>query len=126
MAASAPAGLVNTHAHMFQSLTRCIAQDKQLHGWLKTLYPLWAKMTSDDLYVATLLSLAELVMSGATCTSDHLYIFPNDCTLDDTIRAARDIGIRFHAVRGGMSAGISKGGIAPDSCVEDEEDILRD
>lgn len=119
-------GMINTHAHMFQALNRCVAQDKQLYGWLKACYLIWAHMTGDMVYTSTLVCMAEMILTGATCSSDHLYIYPNDVCLDDTIRASRDIGMRFHPVRGGMSAGVSKGGIAPDAVVEHEPDILLD
>jgi cytosine/adenosine deaminase-related metal-dependent hydrolase len=119
-------GLVNTHHHMFQSLTRVIAQDLELFGWLKTLYPIWSQLTGEAIYVSAKLAIAELILSGCTTTSDHLYIYPNDARLDDEIRAAREIGVRFHAARGSMSVGESQGGLPPDAIVEDEEAILRD
>jgi len=119
-------GLVNTHHHMYQSLTRVLAQDDELFGWLKTLYPIWARLTGEMVYVSAKLAMAELILSGCTTSSDHLYIYPNDCRLDDEIRAAQEIGIRFHAARGSMSVGESKGGLPPDSVVEDEDTILRD
>jgi len=90
-------GLVNTHHHLYQSLTRVIAQDADLFTWLKTLYPIWANLTDEAIYVSTITGLAELALSGCTTSSDHLYIYPNDCTLDSQIRAAADIGLRFHA-----------------------------
>lgn len=121
-------GLVNTHHHMYQSLTRAVpaAQDAELFGWLRTLYPLWARLTPDMLAVSTRTAMAELLLSGCTTTSDHLYIFPNGCRLDDTLEAAAAVGMRLHAARGSMSVGESKGGLPPDAVVEDEAAILRD
>ena len=119
-------GLINTHHHLYQSLTRVIAQDADLFTWLRTLYPIWARLTDEAIYVSTLTGLAELALSGCTTSSDHLYVFPNDCTLDSQIRAAQDIGVRFHAARGSMSLGESKGGLPPDSVTEDEAFILQD
>lgn len=119
-------GLVNTHHHMYQSLTRVLAQDAELFGWLKTLYPIWARLTGEAVYVSAKLAMAELMLSGCTTSSDHLYIYPNDVRLDDEIRAAQEIGMRFHAARGSMSLGESKGGLPPDAVVEDEAAILRD
>ena len=119
-------GLINTHHHLYQSLTRVIAQDADLFTWLRTLYPIWALLTDEAIYVSTLTGLAELALSGCTTSSDHLYVFPNDCTLDSQIRAAQDIGVRFHAARGSMSLGESKGGLPPDSVTEDEAFILQD
>jgi 8-oxoguanine deaminase len=121
-------GLVNTHHHMYQSLTRAVpaAQNCELFDWLRVLYLLWAGLTPEMVYVSALTAMAELMLSGCTTASDHLYIFPNGCRLDDEIRAAQEIGLRFHASRGSMSLGQSKGGLPPDSVVEDEEAILRD
>ena len=119
-------GLINTHHHMVQSLTRVIAQDNELFDWLVTLYPIWARLRGKHIYTASRLAMAELMLSGCTTSSDHLYIYPNDSTLDDQIRAAQEIGIRFHAARGAMSVGESKGGLPPDSVVEDEAFILKD
>lgn len=121
-------GLVNTHHHLYQTLTRAVpgGQDALLFGWLKTLYPIWARYTPDDMQVSTQLGLAELALSGCSLSSDHLYLFPNGSRLDDTIHAAAEVGIRFHATRGAMSIGESKGGLPPDSLVEDEAAILND
>lgn len=119
-------GLINTHHHMYQSLTRVLAQDNELFDWLKTLYPIWAQLKSEHVYISAKLAMAELILSGCTTSSDHLYIFPNDVTLEDEIHAAEEMGIRFHAARGGMSLGESKGGLPPDSVVEDEDAILKD
>ena len=121
-------GLINTHHHLYQGLTRVIpaGQNAELFDWLKALYPIWAGLTAEAIYISTLTGLAELMLSGCTTASDHLYIYPNDCRLDDEIEAAQEIGIRFHAMRGSMSLGESKGGLPPDSVVEEEEDILRD
>ncbi len=121
-------GLVNTHHHLYQTLTRAVpaAQDANLFGWLTTLYPIWANLTPEAIRVSTLVGLAELALSGCTTASDHLYIFPNGCRLDDEIEAAQQIGVRFHASRGSMSLGQSQGGLPPDRVVEDEAFILRD
>jgi cytosine/adenosine deaminase-related metal-dependent hydrolase len=119
-------GLVNTHHHMFQSLTRVVAQDRELFGWLKSLYPIWQNIGAQHLYTATRLSMAELMMAGCTTASDHTYIFPNGARLDDQIRAAQELGLRFHAARGAMTLGESAGGLPPDSLVEDEAFVLKD
>ncbi len=119
-------GLINTHHHMYQTLTRVVAQDNELFDWLVTLYPIWSRMTGEHVYISAKLAMAELILSGCTTSSDHLYIFPNDVKLDDEIRAAGEIGMRFHAARGSMSLGESKGGLPPDSVVEEEDAILRD
>lgn len=119
-------GLVNTHHHFCQTLTRCMAQDQHLFGWLTTLYPIWANITPEAVYTATKTALAELLLSGCTTTSDHTYLWPNGARLDDQIRAAQELGARFHAARGSMSVGQSKGGLPPDHVVEDEAHILAD
>ncbi|WP_460272178.1 8-oxoguanine deaminase [Celeribacter sp. ULVN23_4] len=121
-------GLVNTHHHLYQTLTRAVpgAQDALLFGWLKTLYPIWAKFGPEHMRISALVGLAELALSGCSTTSDHLYLYPNGARLDDTIEAAQAIGMRLHATRGSMSIGESLGGLPPDSLVEREEDILKD
>jgi len=121
-------GLVNTHHHLYQTLTRVVpkAQNAKLFDWLVTLYPIWARLTGEAVYISALVGMAELLLSGCTTTTDHLYIFPNDVSLDDEIRAAREIGIRFHPCRGSMSLGRSKGGLPPDEVVQSEEEILAD
>ncbi len=121
-------GLVNTHHHLYQTLTRAVpgGQDALLFGWLKTLYPIWARFGPDEMQVSTQVGLAELALSGCTTTSDHLYLFPNGATLDDTIHAAAELGLRFHPTRGAMSIGESAGGLPPDSLVEREAAILDD
>ncbi|MEB0232352.1 amidohydrolase family protein, partial [Undibacterium sp. 10I3] len=104
-------GLINTHHHMYQSLTRVIpaAQNGELFNWLTNLYPIWANLTPEMVKVSTLTAMAELMLSGCTTSSDHLYIYPNGCKLDDSIESAQKIGMRFHAARGSMSVGQSKG-----------------
>lgn len=121
-------GLVNTHHHLCQNLTRAVpaAQDAPLFGWLQTLYPIWARMGPDHIRVSALVGLAELALSGCTTSSDHLYLYPNGARLDDEIEAAVDLGFRFHATRGSMSIGEGKGGLPPDSLTEDEDAILKD
>lgn len=121
-------GLVNTHHHFFQSLTRALpaAQDAGLFDWLVTQYPIWARLDGEAIYASARTVLAELALSGCTTASDHLYLFPNGARLDDEIRAAREIGVRLHACRGSMSLGESEGGLPPDAVIEDEEEILRD
>ncbi len=121
-------GLINTHHHFYQTLTRVVpgAQNANLFQWLKTLYPIWARMTPEHIRVSTQLALAELALSGCTTAFDHLYLFPNGSRLDDEIEAAQTVGLRLHASRGSMSLGESKGGLPPDSVVEDEDFILRD
>jgi 8-oxoguanine deaminase len=121
-------GLVNTHHHFYQTLTRAVpaAQDANLFNWLKTLYPIWARLRPEDIFISTQTALAELALSGCTTASDHLYLFPNGSKLDDEISAAREIGVRIQAARGSMSLGESKGGLPPDSVVDTEANILRD
>ena len=125
-------GLVNTHHHMYQSLTRAIpaVQNAELFGWLRGLYPIWAGLTPEMVRVSTQVAMAELLLSGCTTSSDHLYIYPNSregqVRLDDSIEAAQAIGMRFVATRGSMSVGQSQGGLPPDSLVEREDFILQD
>ena len=121
-------GLINTHHHMFQALTRAIpaVQNAELFGWLGGLYPLWAGLTPEMVRVSTQVAMAELLMSGCTTSSDHLYIYPNGVRLDDSIEAAQAIGMRFTASRGSMSVGHSQGGLPPDRVVEREDFILKD
>ncbi len=121
-------GLVNTHHHFYQTLTRAVpgVQDVELFDWLRTLYPIWARLTPDALRSATAVACAELLLSGCTTASDHTYIWPNGCRVDDEIEVAREIGLRFHASRGSMSVGRSKGGLPPDEVVEDEAAVLAD
>lgn len=121
-------GLVNTHHHMYQSLTRAVpaAQDAELFSWLGNLYMLWSHLTPAMIDVSTRTAMAELMLSGCTTTSDHLYLYPNGSRLDDSIAAAADMGMRFHAARGSMSVGRSKGGLPPDVVVEGEAAILAD
>jgi cytosine/adenosine deaminase-related metal-dependent hydrolase len=121
-------GLVNTHHHLYQTLTRAVpgGQDALLFGWLKTLYPVWARFGPEEMFVSAQAGLAELALSGCSLTSDHLYLFPNGARVDDTIHAAAEVGLRFHPTRGAMSIGESSGGLPPDSLVEPEAAILSD
>ncbi|CUJ86994.1 8-oxoguanine deaminase [Shimia thalassica] len=121
-------GVVNTHHHLYQTLTRAVpgGQDALLFGWLQTLYPIWSRFGPDEMFISAQVGLAELMLSGCTLTSDHLYLFPNGARLEDTIDAAAEIGMRFHPTRGAMSIGESDGGLPPDMLVEREEDILND
>jgi cytosine/adenosine deaminase-related metal-dependent hydrolase len=121
-------GLVNTHHHLFQTLTRAVpgGQDALLFGWLQTLYPIWARFGPEEMFVSAQVGLAELALSGCALSSDHLYLFPNGVRLDDTIAAAGEVGLRFHPTRGAMSIGESAGGLPPDHLVEREADILND
>ena len=121
-------GMVNTHHHLFQNLTRVVpaAQNAPLFGWLQTLYPIWRHLGPDHIYWSTALGLAELALSGCTTSSDHLYISPNGSRLDDSLAAAKAIGVRFHGTRGSMSIGESQGGLPPDYLTESEAVILAD
>ncbi len=121
-------GLVNTHHHMFQTLTRVVpaAQDGELFTWLQALYPIWGRLTPEMVRVSTQTAMAELILSGCTTSSDHLYTFPNGSRLDDSIESAEQVGMRFHASRGSMSVGVSQGGLPPDYLVEQEPAILAD
>ena len=121
-------GLVNTHHHLYQTLTRAVpgGQDALLFGWLQTLYPIWARFGPEEMFISAQVGLAELALTGCTMTSDHLYLFPNGSRLDDTIAAAAEVGLRFHPTRGAMSIGVSDGGLPPDSLVERETAILED
>lgn len=121
-------GLVNTHHHFYQTLTRNLpaAQDANLFNWLVTHYPIWAGLTPEAIYVSSKIAIAELMLSGCTTSSDHTYIWPNGSRVDDQVRAASEMGFRFHVARGSMSVGESQGGLPPDSVVEDEGEILRD
>jgi len=121
-------GLVNTHHHLYQSLTRAVpgGQDALLFGWLQTLYPIWSRFGPEEMRISAMIGLSELALSGCTMSSDHLYLYPNGSRLDDTVEAATEVGLRFHPTRGSMSIGESDGGLPPDSLVEIEADILTD
>ena len=121
-------GLVNTHHHLYQSLTRAVpgGQDALLFGWLQTLYPIWSRFGPDEMRVSAMVGLSEMALSGCSMSSDHLYLYPNGSRLDDTIDAAKSVGLRFHPTRGSMSIGESDGGLPPDLLVEQEHAILED
>lgn len=121
-------GLVNTHHHLYQTLTRAVpgGQDALLFGWLQRLYPVWARFGPEEVFVSARIGLAELALSGCTLSADHLYLYPNGARLDDTVAAAAEVGLRFHPTRGAMSIGQSAGGLPPDALVEAEAAILED
>ena len=121
-------GLVNTHHHLYQTLTRAVpgGQDALLFGWLKTLYPIWARFGPEEMFVSAQVGLAELALTGCSLSSDHLYLYPNGARLEDTIEAAATVGLRFHPTRGAMSIGESDGGLPPDALVEREAAVLED
>ena len=121
-------GLVNTHHHLYQTLTRAVpgGQDALLFGWLQTLYPIWSRFGPQEMFISAQIGLAELALTGCTLSSDHLYLYPGGARLDDTIAAAAEIGLRFHPTRGAMSIGESDGGLPPDALVENEAAILKD
>ena len=121
-------GLVNTHHHLYQVLTRARAQQQGLFGWLKELYPVWAGVDRDWEARAALIGLSELALSGCTTTVDHHYVFPldRDGLLEAEIEAAKSVGLRFHPCRGSMDLGESQGGLPPDSIVQDIDSVLSD
>ena len=121
-------GLINTHHHLYQNLTRAFPPmtDKPLFGWLQSLYPLWASLDTESVYVSTWVGLAELALSGCTTSADHLYLHPHGAgdLLTAEIEAARDLGMRFHPTRGSMSLSEKDGGLPPDNVVSDDDSIL--
>ncbi|NQU26925.1 MAG: amidohydrolase family protein, partial [Candidatus Marinimicrobia bacterium] len=124
-------GLVNTHHHFYQTLTRNIPlmQNQSLFGWLTNYYEVWRELTAEAVTVSTKTALLELMKSGCSTSSDHLYLFPARETgelIDAQITAAREIGTRFHATRGSMSLGKSNGGLPPDDTVQAEAEIQAD
>lgn len=121
-------GLINTHHHFYQTLTRAVpgSQNEELFDWLVRLYPIWGEMTDEAIYTSTKTAMAEMILSGCTTSSDHLYLYPNNSTADSQVRAAREIGMRFHLTRGSMSLGRSQGGLPPDHVVQSEDAILED
>ena len=121
-------GFVNTHHHFYQTLTRAVpgAMDEKLFDWLVRLYPIWGELDPEATYISSLTAMAELILTGCTTASDHMYLWPHGALLDDQIRAAEEIGMRFHAVRGSMTLGRSQGGLPPDHVVQTREEILKD
>lgn len=123
-------GLINTHHHLYQTLTRglkCV-QNAPLFTWLTELYKRWQHMDYEAIKIAAKVSIAELLLSGCTTTSDHFYLFPkgSDVRLEAVLEAAESLGIRIHACRGSMTLGLSAGGLPPDSCVEKDDEVLAD
>jgi len=121
-------GLINTHHHFYQTLTRAVpgSQNEELFDWLVRLYPIWGELTDEAIEVSTMTAMAEMILSGCTTSSDHLYLYPNNSTLDAQVHASTNIGMRFHVTRGSMSLGRSKGGLPPDHVVQEEDAILKD
>jgi cytosine/adenosine deaminase-related metal-dependent hydrolase len=119
-------GLINTHHHLWQNLTRARAQNENLFGWLKALYPVWAALDEEAEYAAARVGLAELALSGCTTVFDHHYLFPHggNALLEAEIKAARELGLRLVASRGSMDLGESAGGLPPDAVVEDRDEAL--
>ncbi|TDD54467.1 8-oxoguanine deaminase [Kribbella antibiotica] len=119
-------GFVNTHQHLYQWVTRGLAVDATLFGWLQTLYPVWSRITAESVHVAAQGALAQLALTGCTTAADHHYVFPRGGgdVLAATIAAAAEVGLRFHATRGSMDRGQKDGGLPPDSVVEDRDEIL--
>jgi cytosine/adenosine deaminase-related metal-dependent hydrolase len=119
-------GLVNTHHHLFQTLTRARAQEADLFSWLRELYPFWARLDDEAEYAAARTGIAELALSGCTTVFDHHYVFPRGTSglVEAEVQAAREIGVRIVASRGSMDLGESQGGLPPDSVVESGDDIL--
>jgi cytosine/adenosine deaminase-related metal-dependent hydrolase len=123
-------GLVNTHHHIYQNLTRSYrpAVNGSLFTWLSTLYPLWARLDEESAYLSTWVGLAELALGGCTTSTDHLYVHPRGAgdLISAEIAAGRELGMRFHPTRGSMSLGQKDGGLPPDSVVQDDDEILAD
>src|SRR4051812_27765976 len=121
-------GLVNTHHHLYQTLTRARAQDADLFTWLQTLYPTWARIDDEMLYAAARTGIAELALSGCTTVFDHHYVFPRGVTglVEAELLAASELGVRIIASRGSMDLGVSDGGLPPDNLVERIDDVLAD
>jgi cytosine/adenosine deaminase-related metal-dependent hydrolase len=121
-------GLVNTHHHLYQTLTRARAQQADLFSWLRELYPVWAGIDEDSVYAAARTGLAELALSGCSTVFDHHYVFPRGTTglIEAEVRAARELGVRIVASRGSMDLGESNGGLPPDSLVEDIDTVLAE
>jgi len=121
-------GLINTHHHLYQTLTRARAQESNLFGWLKALYPVWARLDEEAEHVAARTGLAELALSGCTTVFDHHYVFPRGAgdLIEAEMTAARELGVRLVPSRGSMDLGESDGGLPPDSLVEEAETVLRE
>lgn len=123
-------GLINSHHHLFQNLTRALPSmtDKPLFGWLQSLYPIWRNIGEEAAHVSAWIGLAELVLSGCTTSTDHLYLHPRGAgdLLSASIAAAQDLGVRFHPTRGSMSLSEKDGGLPPDSVVQDDDTILAE